>query len=713
MSDIIDSLSTTNSLITVTCSSELAAYDFRVEQIAGHEELGCLFEYQLALTSTQHDIDLKSLLGKMMTVHVPLPLGQFRHISGMVFRSERGEREVNHTVYRVTLLPEQHLLSFCHDCRIFEGQPVLDVAKQILDKHKLRPYQTSLFWKSYRSWDYLTQYQESDWDFVRRILALEGIYFYFNHLTDGHEMVLADSISSHHARPGWETVPLLSHGRRDATPDFLRQWGDTCEVRTNDVSLRDFDFRLRGDAAILTGHKGTKVAKDQPTLERYEYPGGFALAENKDGADATTSNAEGERLARVRLEEKQSSVDVFAGEGTARGLVVGALFGVSELPGLAGRTFMITSTEVVFRNPSPESSGQMGDKSHIRLTAIDSETPFRMPRIEKPIVRGPQTARVVGGSEEEIWTDKHGRIRVQFHWDRDKDRKAEDKSCWVRVAHPWAGNRWGAIHIPRVGNEVVVEFLEGDPDRPLVTGSVYNADNMPPYTLPDNKTQTGIKSRSSKGGNPQNFNELRFEDLKGDEEVYLQAEKDLNILVKNDETRDVGHDRVKNVKNDETSTITGNRSEDVGKDEKIAIHGNRSETVDKDETIAITGARSESVGKDETISIAGARTETVGKDEKISITGARQVDVGKADTLSVGAGRTQNITGDDQVTVTKKLHFDAGDEIVIKTGDASITMKKDGTIILKGKDVSITASGKINANASGDVIIKGSKVSTN
>jgi type VI secretion system secreted protein VgrG len=315
-------------------------------------------------------------------------------------------------------------------------------------------------------------------------------------------------------------------------------------------------------------------------------------------------------------------------------------------------------------------------------------------------------------------------VKVKFHWDRregnekdsskvDKNNNDPDSSCWVRVAQMWAAAKFGAINIPRIGDEVIVDFLDGDPDRPIITGRVYNADNMPPYTLPDNKTQTGIKSRSTKGGNPQNFNELRFEDLKGEEEVYLQAEKDLNILVKNDETRDVGHDRVKNVKNDETSTITGNRTEDVGKDEKIAIHGNRSETVDKDETITISGARSESVGKDETISITGARTETVSKDEKITITGARQVDVGKADTLSVGAGRTQNITGDDQVTVTKKLHFDAGDEIVIKTGDASITMKKDGTIILKGKDVSIAASGKINANASGDVTIKGSKVSTN
>ena len=360
---------------------------------------------------------------------------------------------------------------------------------------------------------------------------------------------------------------------------------------------------------------------------------------------------------------------------------------------------------------------------------LDSQSPYRPQRTAtKPRIEGPQTALVVGPGGDEIYTDKFGRVKVQFDWDR-LGKRDEKASCWVRVAQVWAGKQWGAMHIPRIGHEVMVEFLDGDPDRPIVTGRVYNADNMPPYALPDNKTQSGIKSRSSKGGSASNFNELRFEDLKGKEEVYLQAEKDMNILVKNDETRLVGHDRVKEVKNDETSTIKGNRTEEVTKDEDITIHGSRTETVDKDETITISGGRTESVSKDESISISGGRTESVGKSENISIggarsetvgkgetitiSGARQVDVGKADSLSVGAGRKQTITGDDQITVSKKILFDGGDEIMLKSGDASITLKKDGTIILKGKDVSITASGKINAKASGDIIMKGSKVSGN
>jgi len=266
-------------------------------------------------------------------------------------------------------------------------------------------------------------------------------------------------------------------------------------------------------------------------------------------------------------------------------------------------------------------------------------------------------------------------------------------------------------------------------DRPIVTRSLYNADNMPPYALPDNKTQSGIKSRSSKAGAADNFNELRFEDLKGKEEVYLQAEKDLGILVKNDETRHVQHDRVKNVVSDETTTVGGNRKEEVTKNEKITIHESRAETVDKDETItisgsrteivdkdedlSITGTRTEKVGKDETIKIRGGRTETVGKDETVTIKGARKVNLAKAETLGVSASRKQSISGGDTLSVTNKLAFDAGDEMVLKSGDASITLKKDGTLTLKGKDITLIASGKIHAKASADVIIKGSKVSGN
>jgi type VI secretion system secreted protein VgrG len=720
----------------------------------GSEELGSPFRYEVAFLSPKSNLDPAALLGKTVGVELDLPdspllpVSGHRYFHGYVTHLARQGRHGKYYAYSASIRPWLSLLGRASNCRIFQNKSIPDIIKEVFGGYTISDVKDSLT-SSYAAQDYVVQYRETDLDFVTRLMAQEGIYYFFVHEQGRHVLVLADSYGAHAQAKGYEKVPFYpSGGSGISTVEHIDSWHAEQEIRSGTMVLNDFNF-IKPTQNLLA-KRSAPNKHDNAAFRIYDYPGKYL------------DLPQGETYARLRLEEVNTNQDQRVGGANVRGIAAGCLFnliphwkypGAFSMQGALNsvtdtgdgdqladeefREYLVTATSFDLQGPSYESEGAAAGAEDFRCTlvAIDSHQDFRMPRdMSRPVVHGPHTATVVGDSGEDITTDEYGRVKVKFHWDRrgettengdgsagtqqapkDKDKNGNDpdSSCWVRVAQMWAGANFGAINIPRIGDEVIVDFLEGDPDRPIITGRVYNGDNMPPYALPDNKTQTGIKSRSTKGGNPQNFNELRFEDLKGDEEVYLQAEKDLNILVKNDETRDVGHDRVKNVKNDETSTITGNRSEDVGKDEKIAIHGNRSETVDKDETITITGARSESVGKDETISITGARTETVSKDEKISITGARQVDVGKADTLSVGAGRTQNITGDDQITVSKKLHFDAGDEIVIKTGDASITMKKDGTIILKGKDVSITASGKINANASGDVTIKGSKVSTN
>jgi type VI secretion system secreted protein VgrG len=311
---------------------------------------------------------------------------------------------------------------------------------------------------------------------------------------------------------------------------------------------------------------------------------------------------------------------------------------------------------------------------------------------------------VVGPSGDEIHTDDLGRIRVQFHWDRYG--KLNDKSsCFVRVGQIWAGKAWGAQYIPRIGQEVIVSFLEGDPDRPLVIGSVYNGANKPPFTLPDNKTQSGIRSRSSLSGTADNCNELRFEDLKGSELVFLHAEKDQAIEVENDETHSVGHDRDKEVKHDESTSIGNNRTEAVTANEQINIGKDRSESVGGGESITI--------GKDRSLAVGGSSSVTVGKDESWSVGGNRTDEVAKNETVSIGKNRKHSVGENDDLAVGKQLVIDAGEEIVIKAGDASITLKKDGTISIKGKDISLDGSGKINVKAGGDVILKGSKVTQN
>ncbi|HET6763129.1 MAG TPA: type VI secretion system tip protein TssI/VgrG, partial [Longimicrobiaceae bacterium] len=295
---------------------------------------------------------------------------------------------------------------------------------------------------------------------------------------------------------------------------------------------------------------------------------------------------------------------------------------------------------------------------------------------------------------EEVWVDRHGRIKVQFYWDR-VGKKDENSSCWVRVAQPWAGKGWGAVQIPRIGNEVVVEFLEGDPDRPLVTGSVYNAEQTPPFELPGAGIQMGMKSRSSRGGG--GYNEITLTDTKGTELITIHGQHDMDTAVEHDKRLTVGNDESISVGANETVSVGKNRSTSIGKDETLSVGGNRASSIDKDDSLDVTGNRSVSVGKDESVEVSGKRT--------VAIT--------KADELTVADKRSTQVDKDDVLKVGKKLVIEAGDEITIRTGDASIVMKKDGSITIKGKDVKVDASGKISGKASSDIVLKGAKILQN
>jgi type VI secretion system secreted protein VgrG len=475
----------------------------------------------------------------------------------------------------------------------------------------------------------------------------------------------------------------------------------------------------------------------------YDYPGGF------------TVSADGDHYSRARLESLQSQYERMNGEGNPRGLAVGSLFKLRGHPRKDQNKEYLTVAATYSLHAGDYESGTGGAPEDFRCSfeVIDSKEPFRTPMLtHKPEVGGPQTATVVGPGGEEIFTDKYGRVKVQFHWDREGARN-EKSSCWVRVSQIWAGKNWGWITIPRIGQEVVVDFLEGDPDQPLITGRVYNQDNMPPYDLPANKTQSGIKTRSSLDGTAANCNEFRFEDKKGSEQVYLHAEKNQDIEVENDETHSVGHDRTKTIDHDETVHVKHDRTETVDSNETITIGVNRSERVGANETIDIGANRKISVGSSETASVALQRTHSVGVNETISVGAAQEISVGAAQAISVGAnqsinvGKNQSVSiggghsetvgkdsslevsknlsvkvgeqrstqvgKDESLKVGKNLLIDVANEITIKTGSASITMKKDGTISIKGKDITIEGSGKINVKAGGDIVMKGSKIQQN
>ena len=621
----------------ITLKSPLPAADLRFESMSVSAGLSLLGEMQLGLLSDKPGLKPEDLLGKLVTVTVALRDGAKRHFNGHVTRFGIGAHRGRFYGYQATVRPWLWFLTRTSDCRIFQEESVPDIVKKVFADHGMADFQFKLF-RSYRKWTYCVQYRESDYNFVARLLEHEGIYWYFEHTDGHHKLILVDSQSSHDAAPGTETLPYYANA--DQVPpdtEYVSSWTFAREVETGKAMLRSYDFERPSTSLEVKAQKQRKY--DQSDHEVFDYQGEYTLS------------ADGKQIAEDRVDELQSRFELLHGMSNAHGIEVGRLLKMSKHPREdQNAEHMVTALSVHAQVESQE-SGSTAGSFQCEFSAIPSAQQFRPPRASpKPFVQGPQTAVVVGPSGEEIFTDKYGRVKVQFHWDH-RGEKNEKSSCWVRVSHPWAGKNYGAIHIPRMGQEVVVDFLEGDPDQPLITGRVYNAEQMPPWELPANATQSGILTRSSKGGSAANANAIRFEDKKGSEQLWIHAEKNQDIEVENDETHWVGHDRTKTIDHDETNHIKHDRTETVDNNETITVHGMRTETVDKNETITIHQNRTETVDLNEGITIGVNRTESVGANETISIGANRTISVGASETATVALQRTHAVGVNESIAV--------------------------------------------------------------
>jgi type VI secretion system secreted protein VgrG len=676
----------------------------------GREELSRVSEYQVDLLSLKSDININNILGKSVTIKLALQDDSPRFFNGYVTRFSQGGMHGKYRRYYATVRPWLWFLSRTSDSRIFQEMSVPEIVKRVFADHPTANVRDELT-GSYSPWTYCVQYRETDLNFVCRLMEQEGIYFFFTHDDGKHTLVLADSYSAHEAFQS-DPVPFIAaEDVSRADIERIHTWTLTQEIQPGVYVHDDYDFE-RPSVELRT--RKTVVRQYTPSdYEIYDYPGEYV------------QKPDGEASAAVRIDEFAAQFETAQATSNVKAIAVGSLFTMEKHPREdQNREHLVVSATYDLEFSDYEAMPERGGADYsCSFTAMSSQQQFRPKRLTpKPSVQGPQTAVVVGPAGEEIYTDKYGRVKVLFHWDRlGEQTKDENSSCWVRVSQPWAGKAWGGIAIPRIGQEVIVDFLEGDPDQPIITGRVYNAEQMPPYALPANMTQTGIKSRSSKGGSPDNFNEIRFEDKKGEEQVFIHAEKNQDIEVENDETHWVGHDRKKTIDHDEVTLVEHDRTETVNNNETITIAGNRSENVNKNESITIGKNRNESVGenesinigKDQTVSISGSKTLSVIKNETISVGESRTDSVEKNETSSIGKNRQVTIGENDNLKVGKKLLVDAGDQIVLVTGSASIVMKKDGSITLKGKDITIEGSGKINIKASSDVAIKGSKITQN
>ncbi|WP_222706922.1 type VI secretion system Vgr family protein [Massilia arenae] len=529
------------------------------------EALGRLSEFRIELASERGDIRIADVLGTGLTVSIDLAEGGQRHFHGIVTQfSYQGWRD-DKPSYQAVVHPALWLLTRATNCRIFQDKSALEIVKAVVAEYGgLVSLKDGLLSSTPAPRTYCVQYRESDFNFVCRLLEEEGIYYYFAHRDGAHTLVLADGYGAHQTVAGYETILFRDEEEgRDPLKETVTRFAPGGEIQASVVTLNDFDFEKASastSGALMV--KATIPAPfDQRRYEHYDYPGRYVAAGTGNG------------FARARIEALHGQGERIEAAGNARGLTAGALFTLAEHPRSdQNRAFLITGTqtEVTGTNYRTDGSNEGMDFRCV-FEAIGKEHAYRAPAgARKPVVQGPQTAMVVGKSGEEIWTDQYGRIKVQFHWDRD-GASDETSSCWVRVQQGWAGKGWGMMFVPRVGMEVVVSFLEGDPDRPLVTGCVYNGDAMPPHALPAKQTRSTIKSNSSKGG--ANFNELRFDDKKGAEQFYMHAARDLEQRIKGDALAWVGGDHHTRVGKDSIEQVDGDRHYKIGGDRREETGG--------------------------------------------------------------------------------------------------------------------------------------------
>ncbi|HAU5458668.1 TPA: type VI secretion system tip protein VgrG, partial [Cronobacter sakazakii] len=664
--------------------------------------------FTLTLLGTDARADRSALLGQPVTVTIPTQaLMTPRYLNGKVTRVAVSAVELSGTryaAYELTVEPDLWPMQRDRNLRIFQGQTVPQIVKTLLGESRVNMEERLS--GSYRVWEYCVQYQESSLDFISRLLELEGIAYHFRHEQDRHTLVLTDAPGQYEPFPGYETIPYhVTPSGGSTDEEGISQWALEDSVTPGIYSLDDYDFRKPN--AWLFQARQNPLSPQPGSIDVYDWPGRFV------------EHGHGEFYARIRQERWQVEHRQTQGTATALGIAPGHTFVLRNAPFFGDNGEYLTTVAHYRFEENRYASGPDSNTLHeIRFEVIPADVPYR-PAQKTPWPRtyGPQTAKVVGPQGESIWTDKYGRVKVKFHWDR-LGKGDDTSSSWVRVSSAWAGQGFGGVQIPRVGDEVVVDFINGDPDRPLITGRVYNEASMPPWALPAAATQMGFLSRS-KDGSPDNANALRFEDKAGEEQVWLHAEKNMDTEIENDETHSVGSNRTKTIGANETTTVKKNRTETVVENETITVHQNRTETVDGNETITIHSNRTETVdqnedvriGQNQSVTVNGAqtlrvdktKTETIALASMLNVGLAQNTNIGAAYVLNVGAGWMTNVGAMQMHNVALKYSvnsgkdlslsagttadFSAEDKITLVCGESMIVLEQNGTITLSANKI--------------------------
>jgi type VI secretion system secreted protein VgrG len=662
------------------------------------ERLSGLFHIDLETLSDNDSIDFNSIVGTEATVTIEMPDGSQRFFNGCVSRFTQDEPLGNYSRYRATVVPWLWFLTRTADCRIFQPtsgfktKTVPDVIEAVFKANGFSDYQLQLT-ATYPQIEYCVQYRETDFNFVSRLMEREGIYYFFQHQDGKHTMVLIDSAGKHNPYPGYASVNYKPRTRQGPEPvESVTNWAVGREVQPGAFVLADFNFTTPSAPIVVNENVTRKHA--QSAFEVFDYPGEFAV------------RADGDAYAKTRIQELQTQFEVMHGHATVRGIATGCKFTLKGHPrGDQNQDYLVTGATYHAGVSGYETGGKGRQQEFFscNFTAIPFSQQFRAARMTpKPVVQGPQTAMVVGTKGQEIDTDSYGRVKVQFPWDR-LGTSNQDSSCWVRVSQGWAGDGWGAINIPRIGQEVIVEFLEGDPDRPIITGRVYNANSTVPYALPDNKTRSTFMTNSSQGG--QGFNEFRFEDKKGSEQIYIHGEKNQDINIKNDIKESAGNDWHLTVTNDQKQKVGGNRHSHVVGDQKIQVEGNAHFHVTGDEKVKVEGKENGTISGDRAVAVSGA--------DSLNVTGDQMVQIG-GDAHFKGSGNW-NVEASTKISINADgdFHEKAGQTYAMAAG-TTIHIKGGTTVVIEaGTQLSLKAGSSFVDLGPSGVSISGTMVNIN
>ncbi len=596
---------TTQDSRELAAGDPLASFEAVVVGLNGKEHLGRPFTFDLEFTTPGIEVPFDDVVGQPLTVRHERADGTTRYFNGVVSEltllaaeegvgsGAPGSAPTQTNRYHARIVPQLALLKHNSDCRIFQDMSVPEIVKDVLGQAGISEIDDQLT-ELYRTWSYCCQYRESDLDFIHRLLEHEGIYYFFEHEDGLHRIVLVDGAVGHGPVEGQETIQFDRAGG-EGSGDTLAEWHGRRQVTSGGAEVVDFNFRVPRKPL---SHTDAAPESEVSTMAHFDYPVEFVNDPGDKGADAD-EDAAGAAQAKIRGELNRVQRAVFQGAGDADGLFTGATFKVEGHPldDHSGEFLIIGSTYRIANNAAQVASGGGGGGGGppfvIRVTCIRADVPFRPARVTpKPIVPGPQTAIVSGPSDSELHVDEFGRVKVQFHWDR-YGTADENSSGWIRVAKPIAGRGWGFASWPRIGQEVVVEFLEGDPDRPIVTGGVYNGTNNPPYKLPDEVTKSTYKSNSTPGGD--GFNELRFEDKDGKEQIFIHGQRRMDVRVRgsyyetnygNREQR-VGWEKGGDVGGDLNTLVKQNHNFHLGENEFVLIDKNQTAIITEEHEHAI------------------------------------------------------------------------------------------------------------------------------